>query len=146
MQCCLLDPVRHELEQVASSVLSSGVKWSQQPSAEQGTLYCTGGTLVIACWCQREETPERPLTKEDKERLQFLYDEWAHPFFISIEEFGSLMEVRLLQLAPRGVGRAQCCCACTACTSQDSLAYKGANHSVQRLPVPKPAAEQQARA
>ena len=55
---------------------------------------------MIACWCQREETPERPLTMEDKERLQFLYDEWAHPFFISIEEFGRLMEVRLLQLAP----------------------------------------------
>ena len=68
--------------------------------AEHGILCCTGGTLVIACWCQREETPERPLTKEDKERLQFLYDEWAHPFFISIEEFGRLMEVRLLQLAP----------------------------------------------
>ena len=55
---------------------------------------------MIACWCQREETAERPLTKEDKERLQFLYDEWAHPFFISIEEFGRLMEVRLLQRAP----------------------------------------------
>ena len=74
-------------------------------SCERGTLYCTGGTLVIACWCQREETAERPLTKEDKERLQFLYDEWAHPFFISIEDFGRLMEVRLLQLASPRCGQ-----------------------------------------
>ena len=92
---------------------------------------------MIACWCQREETPDRPLTKEDKERLQFLYDEWAHPFFISIEEFGRLMEVRPLQLAPQGVGRAHCCCACTACTSQDILAYKNASHGAQHLPALK---------
>ncbi|KAG1672142.1 hypothetical protein FOA52_001730 [Chlamydomonas sp. UWO 241] len=51
-----------------------------------------GGTLVIACWCQREETPERPLTPNDKKDLQFLYDEWAHPYFISIQEFERLME------------------------------------------------------
>ncbi|KXZ49093.1 hypothetical protein GPECTOR_23g25 [Gonium pectorale] len=50
-----------------------------------------GGTLVIACWCQREETPETPFSAQDKEDLQFLYDEWAHPYFISIEEFGRLM-------------------------------------------------------
>ncbi|KAG2492299.1 hypothetical protein HYH03_009539 [Edaphochlamys debaryana] len=49
-----------------------------------------GGTLVIACWCQREEG-SRPFTEQDKADLQFLYDEWAHPYFISIEEFGRLM-------------------------------------------------------
>ena len=27
--------------------------------------------------------PRRPFTAEDKSALQFLYDEWAHPFFIS---------------------------------------------------------------
>ena len=53
-----------------------------------------GGTLVIACWCQREETPERPLSGDERKDLQFLYDEWAHPFFISIEEFKRLMTVR----------------------------------------------------
>lgn len=58
-----------------------------------------GGTLVIACWCQREETPEAPLTQQDKEELQFLYDEWAHPFFISPEEFE-----RLMQVSPRDGG------------------------------------------
>jgi SAM-dependent methyltransferase len=52
-----------------------------------------GGHLVIACWCQREETPEKPLSDEDKANLQFLYEEWAHPYFISIQEFCRLMEV-----------------------------------------------------
>ena len=53
-----------------------------------------GGTLVIACWCQREEAPGAPFTPEDKEQLRFLYEEWAHPFFISIEEFCRLMQAR----------------------------------------------------
>lgn len=52
-----------------------------------------GGTLVIACWCQREETPQTPFSDEEKDQLQFLYDEWAHPFFISNLHFGRLMEV-----------------------------------------------------
>lgn len=51
-----------------------------------------GGTLVIACWCQRDETPERPFSSQDKKDLQFLYDEWAHPYFISVEKFAELME------------------------------------------------------
>lgn len=48
---------------------------------------------MIACWCQREETPETPLSSVEKDQLQFLYDEWAHPYFISNLEFGRLMEV-----------------------------------------------------
>jgi len=51
-----------------------------------------GGALAVATWCQREETPENPLTAEDKDNLQFLYDEWAHPHFISYEEYGRIME------------------------------------------------------
>jgi hypothetical protein len=53
----------------------------------------SGGHMVIACWCQREETPEKPLSPEDKEKLRFLYEEWAHPYFISIQEFCRLMDV-----------------------------------------------------
>lgn len=52
-----------------------------------------GGSLVIACWCQREETPENPITDAERQELQFLYDEWAHPYFISIQEFCRLMQV-----------------------------------------------------
>ena len=49
-----------------------------------------GGTLVIATWCQRHAPPA--LTTEEKSKLQFLYDEWAHPYFISIEDYCSLAE------------------------------------------------------
>jgi hypothetical protein len=48
---------------------------------------------VIACWCQREETPSTPFTEKEKNDLQFLYDEWAHPYFISYQEFARLMQV-----------------------------------------------------
>lgn len=51
-----------------------------------------GGTLVIATWCQREETPDTPFSENDKERLRFLYEEWAHPYFVSKEEYGRIME------------------------------------------------------
>lgn len=35
-----------------------------------------GGTLVIACWSQRDEAPERggPLSEKDKEDLKYLYE------------------------------------------------------------------------
>ena len=49
-----------------------------------------GGTLVIATWCQRHAPPA--LTKEEKSKLQFLYDEWAHPYFISIKDYCALAE------------------------------------------------------
>ncbi len=49
--------------------------------------------MVIATWCQREETPQAPLTPKEKADLQFLYDEWAHPFFISVQEYGRLLQV-----------------------------------------------------
>ncbi|GAB4814911.1 hypothetical protein N2152v2_001957 [Parachlorella kessleri] len=51
-----------------------------------------GGTLVIATWCQREETPDKPFSEDDKRRLKFLYDEWAHPYFVSIEEYERIMK------------------------------------------------------
>ena len=65
-----------------------------------------GGTMVIATWCQREaageggadgdaarasSTPPPPLSDSEKERLQFLYDEWAHPYFVSVEEYGRML-------------------------------------------------------
>jgi MPBQ/MSBQ methyltransferase len=52
-----------------------------------------GGHLVIATWCQRKETPSSPFTDKDRADLQFLYDEWAHPYFVSVEEYGCLLEV-----------------------------------------------------
>ena len=32
-------------------------------------------------------------SERDLERLRFLYEEWAHPFFGSKEEYGRIMEV-----------------------------------------------------
>ena len=49
-----------------------------------------GGTIVIATWCQRETPPA--FTAEEEKNLKFLYEEWAHPYFISIEDYASLVE------------------------------------------------------
>lgn len=51
-----------------------------------------GGKIVIATWCQRETTPETPLTETEKSNLRFLYEEWSHPYFVSIEEYGRMLE------------------------------------------------------
>ena len=62
-----------------------------------------GGHLAVATWCQREETPETPFSEEDKVNLNFLYEEWAHPYFVSKEEYARLMDVRcrpLMDLFP----------------------------------------------
>ena len=48
---------------------------------------------MIATWCQREETPDAPLTAKDRDDLQFLYDEWTHPYFVSKEEYARLLQV-----------------------------------------------------
>lgn len=48
------------------------------------------GKIAIATWCQRETPPE--YTKDEMERLEFLYKEWAHPYFISYQEYGRLLE------------------------------------------------------
>ena len=51
-----------------------------------------GGKLVIATWCQREPTPEAPITPEEQNKLRFLYEEWSHPYFISIEEYVRILK------------------------------------------------------
>lgn len=50
-----------------------------------------GGKIVIATWCQRDEG-NRPFNSFEKQMLQFLYSEWTHPFFISINDYRKLME------------------------------------------------------
>jgi SAM-dependent methyltransferase len=70
--------------------------WLLRYVEEMARVLKPGGTMVIACWCQREETADNPLSEKDKADLKFLYDEWAHPYFISIEEFERLMMVGIL--------------------------------------------------
>ncbi|KAA8496924.1 2-methyl-6-phytyl-1,4-hydroquinone methyltransferase [Porphyridium purpureum] len=48
------------------------------------------GTLAIATWCQRDTPPE--FTQTEKDRLQYLYDEWSHPHFISYQEYMRIMQ------------------------------------------------------
>ena len=50
-----------------------------------------GGTFVMACWSQRDDS-EVPFTKKDKRDLQYLYEEWTHPYFISVNDFKKLID------------------------------------------------------
>ena len=56
--------------------------------------------MVVATWCQREELASTPFNDHEQKELQFLYDEWAHPYFVSIEEYERLMNVRPLLRSP----------------------------------------------
>nr|QKY15242.1 putative tocopherol o-methyltransferase, chloroplastic (VTE4) [Polytomella parva] len=51
------------------------------------------GNLVIACWCQRDSSAPHspPITAQEQKELDFLYHEWAHPFFVSKEAFGRML-------------------------------------------------------
>merc|ERR1712127_10146 len=49
-----------------------------------------GGKFVMATWCQRDDRVV-PFDKKDKRDLRFLYEEWTHPYFISIEKYKELV-------------------------------------------------------
>ena len=49
-----------------------------------------GGTLVIATWCQRNTPPD--FTTRELVNLRYLYEEWAHPYFISISDYAMLVK------------------------------------------------------
>jgi MPBQ/MSBQ methyltransferase len=51
-----------------------------------------GGKIVIATWCQREATPTTPITAAEQKELLFLYEEWSHPYFVSIEEYARMLQ------------------------------------------------------
>ena len=50
-----------------------------------------GGKFVMACWSQRDNSTI-PFDKRDLRDLQYLYEEWTHPFFISVPAWAKLME------------------------------------------------------
>jgi len=50
-----------------------------------------GGKFVMATWCQRDDRLV-PFDKKDKRDLRFLYEEWTHPYFISIEAYKELID------------------------------------------------------
>lgn len=41
----------------------------------------------MATWCQRDNST-MPFTPEEEKKLDFLYSEWTHPHFISINVSG----------------------------------------------------------
>lgn len=57
---------------------------------EMSRVCAPGGNMVVATWCQRD--PEPPFTENEKKDLQYVYDEWSHPYFISIKDYGQLMQ------------------------------------------------------
>ena len=57
---------------------------------EMARVLKPGGRIVIATWCQRDDE-DKPFTEKERKTLDFLYSEWTHPYFISIEEYSRLM-------------------------------------------------------
>ena len=58
---------------------------------EMARVLKPGGRMVIATWCQREDK-DIPFNKAERKTLDYLYGEWTHPYFISIDEYGRIME------------------------------------------------------
>jgi MPBQ/MSBQ methyltransferase len=50
-----------------------------------------GGKFVMACWSQRDDSVT-PFDEKDNRDLTYLYEEWTHPYFVSIEEWAKLMD------------------------------------------------------
>jgi MPBQ/MSBQ methyltransferase len=50
-----------------------------------------GGKFVMATWCQRDDR-EVPFDSKDERDLKFLYEEWTHPYFISIEKYAEIID------------------------------------------------------
>ena len=57
---------------------------------EMARVLKPGGRMVVATWCQRETPPE--FNAEERKTLDYLYGEWTHPYFISIEEYERIMQ------------------------------------------------------
>jgi len=50
-----------------------------------------GGKFVMATWCQRDNR-DVPFSEKDERDLRFLYEEWTHPYFISIEKYNDIID------------------------------------------------------
>ena len=55
---------------------------------EMARVLKPGGRIAIATWCQREEG-DKPFTPKERATLDYLYGEWTHPYFISIDEYAA---------------------------------------------------------
>ena len=57
---------------------------------EMARVLKPGGKMVIATWCQRDNSTQS-FTAEEEKSLDFLYSEWTHPYFISIKDYADLL-------------------------------------------------------
>lgn len=62
----------------------------KQKYIEEMSRVCKpGGNVVVATWCERD--PDPPFNAEERTTLNFLYEEWSHPYFISYNKYAELM-------------------------------------------------------
>jgi len=59
---------------------------------EMARVLKPGGRLVIATWCQRDLKEGQEFTPKERKTLDYLYGEWTHPYFISVQEYGRIAE------------------------------------------------------
>ncbi|EER09791.1 3-demethylubiquinone-9 3-methyltransferase, putative [Perkinsus marinus ATCC 50983] len=55
-----------------------------------------GGRLIVATWCEKDD--RKSLTDHQKWLLRFLYEEWSHPMFISIEKYEDILRKNSLSM------------------------------------------------
>ncbi|CEM04269.1 unnamed protein product [Vitrella brassicaformis CCMP3155] len=63
----------------------------QKAIQEMTRVLKPGGRLVVAVWSQRDDT-DKPFTKRERRRLDYLYSEWSHPFFTSVPQFVEMLQ------------------------------------------------------
>lgn len=88
-RCC--DAMKMPFPDNAFDVVWSCESAEHMPDKEAFIKECLrvlkpNGRFVLATWCQRDDRAV-PYTEADKERLDFLYKEWCHPRFESIEMY-----------------------------------------------------------
>jgi len=59
---------------------------------EMARVLKPGGRLVIATWCQRDLKKGEEFNAKERKTLDYLYGEWTHPYFISVQEYGRIAE------------------------------------------------------
>ena len=62
--------------------------------SEMARVLKPGGKLIMCTWCERDERIGGPFTPTEREILDFLYAEWTHPMFISIEKYKEIMQMK----------------------------------------------------
>merc|ERR1719356_2112227 len=57
---------------------------------EMSRVLAPGGNIVVATWCERDPVP--PFTAEERTMLKYVYEEWSHPYFVSISKYAEFLK------------------------------------------------------